>query len=113
MMFLDGVFARAKGGIKFFELGGFTHESIFDVLEIIYLRLTRLFAKRCYDQFGRESSSPDDDESSVPIPFLPRAPKVFRRKGRLQANHLYQHPDPDMMSIQSVSTPRCARAAQE
>jgi hypothetical protein len=101
MMFLDGVFARAKGGIQFFERGGFTHESMFDVLEMIYLRLTKLFAKKGYDQLGGESSSPEDDDSSVPMPFRPRAPKAFRRKGRLQANPLYQHPDPEMMSMQS------------
>jgi hypothetical protein len=46
MMFLDGVFGRAKNGIKFFEHPGVCQESMFDVLEMIYERLSRLFAKR-------------------------------------------------------------------
>ncbi len=35
------------------------------------------------------------------LPFIPRAPKAYRRKGRLLANPSYQHPDPDIISIQS------------
>ena len=34
------------------------------------------------------------------MPFRPRAPKAYRRKGRLLANPLFQHPDPDVMSVQ-------------
>jgi hypothetical protein len=101
MMFLDGVFARAKGGIQFFERGGFTHESMFDVLDMIYLRLTKLFEKKGYVVDGGDASWPEGEDSSVPMPFRPRAPNAFRRKGRLQANPFYQHPDPEMMSIQS------------
>jgi hypothetical protein len=37
----------------------------------------------------------------VPMPFRPRAPKAFRRKGRLLETPFYQHPDPEMMSVQS------------
>ena len=58
-------------------------------------------SKKGYDQLGGQSSSPEGEDSSVPIPFRPRAPKAFRSKGRLQANPLCQHPVPDMMSIQS------------
>jgi hypothetical protein len=41
-----------------------------------------------------------DLEANVPMPFRPRAPKAYRRKGRLLANPLYQHTDPDIMSVQ-------------
>ena len=34
------------------------------------------------------------------MPFRPRGPKAYRRKGRLLVNPLYQHPDPDVMSVQ-------------
>ena len=51
-----------------------------------------------------EASVPEDfdseDDLSVPIPFRPRAPKACRRKGRLLANPLFQHPDPEMISVQ-------------
>jgi hypothetical protein len=45
MMFLDGVFARAKNGIKFFEQSVLSQESMFDVLEMIYLRLRETVCK--------------------------------------------------------------------
>jgi hypothetical protein len=32
--------------------------------------------------------------------FVPGAPKAYRRKGRLLENPLFQHPDPDAMSVQ-------------
>ena len=37
----------------------------------------------------------------MPQPFIPRAPKAYRRKGRLLANPLYQHPDSNVKSIES------------
>ena len=46
MMFLDGVFASGKDGVKFFEHRGLSQESMFDVIEMIYLRLAKLFAKK-------------------------------------------------------------------
>ena len=102
MMFLDGVFARGKDGIKFYEHQGFCQESMFDVMEMIYLRLVDLFTERGYVMTNGEVSSPEDEEDlSVTQPFIPRAPKAYRRKGRLLANPLYQHPDPDVMSIES------------
>jgi hypothetical protein len=104
MMFLDGVYASGKHGIKFFEHRAMSQESMFDVLEMIYLRLAKLFSKKGYVDGSGEASVPEDfdstDESSVPMPFRPRAPKAYRRKGRLLANPLFQHPDPDMMSVQ-------------
>jgi hypothetical protein len=100
MMFLDGVFARAKNGIKFFEHRGMSQESMFDVLEMIYLRLEKLFAKKGYVNASGEASVPEDFDSDVPMPFRPRAPKAYRRKGRLLANPLFQHPDPNVMSVQ-------------
>jgi hypothetical protein len=101
-MFLDGVFARGKDGIKFYEHQGFCQESMFDVMEMIYLRLVDLFTERGYVMTNGEVSSPEDAEDlSVPQPFIPRAPKACRRKGRLLANPLYQHPDPDVKSIES------------
>ena len=102
MMFLDGVFARGKDGIKFYEHQGFCQESMFDVMEMIYLRLVDLFTERGYVMTNGEVSSPEDEEDlSVTQPFIPRAPKAYRRKGRLLANPLYQHPDPDVKSIES------------
>ena len=44
---------------------------------------------------------PEDNDCDVPMPFRPRAPKAYRRKGRLLANPLFQHPDPDVMSLES------------
>ena len=44
---------------------------------------------------------PEDFDSDVPMPFRPMAPKPYRRKGRLLANPLFQHPDPDVMSLDS------------
>ncbi len=35
---------------------------------------------------------PDEFDSDVPMPFRPRAPKAYRRKGRLLANPLFQPP---------------------
>jgi hypothetical protein len=100
MMFLDGVFARAKNGIKFFEQSVLSQESMFDALEMIYLRLAKLFAKKGYVTASGEASEPEDIDSDVPMPFRPMAPKAYRRKGRLLANPLFQHPDPDVMSVQ-------------
>ena len=104
MMFLDGVYARGKDGVKFFEHRGMSQESMFDVLEMIYLRLAKLFANKGFVDASGEASVPEDfdseDDLSVPMPFRPRAPKAYRRKGRLLSNPLFQHPDPDMMSVQ-------------
>jgi len=49
-----------------------------------------------------EASPPSEDEDviDVPMPFRPRDPKAYRRKGRLLANPLFQHPDPNVMSVQ-------------
>jgi hypothetical protein len=70
MMFLDGVFARVKNGIKFFEQRGLSQESKFDVLEMIYLRLAKLFAKKGFVDASGEASLPEDfdseDDLSVP-----------------------------------------------
>jgi hypothetical protein len=38
MMFLDGVFASGKDGVKFFEPRGRSQTSMFDVMEMSYLR---------------------------------------------------------------------------
>ena len=74
---------------------------MFDVLEMIYLRLAKLFAKNGYLDASGEAVPPEDGDLRVPLPFIPRAPKAYRRKGRLLANPLYQQPDPDVMSVQS------------
>ena len=70
MMFLDGVFTSGKDGVKFFEHRGMSQESMFDVIEMIYLRLAKLFAKKGYVDASGEASAPEDidstDESSVP-----------------------------------------------
>ena len=81
-----------------------SQESMFDVLEMIYLRLAKLFAKKGYVTASGEASVPEDFDSDVPMPFRPRTPKAYRRKGRLLANPFFnkqiQHPDPDVMSVQ-------------
>jgi len=70
MMFLDGVFARTKDGIRFFEHQGIGDESMFDVLEMIYLRLAKLFEKKGFVMVSGEASVPEDfdseDDLSVP-----------------------------------------------
>ena len=104
MMFLDGVFARAKNGLKFFDHRGLSQESMFDVIEMIYLRLAKLFAKKGYVDASGEVSLPEDfdseDDLSVPMPFRPRAPKAYRRTGRLLAN-------PPFKSTVSAFRSRC------
>jgi len=99
------LFGRAKNGIKFLEQSVPSQESMFDVLEMIYLRLAKLFAKKGFVDASGEASVPDhfdsEDDLSVPMPFRPRAPKAYRRKGRLLANPRFQHPDPDVMSLES------------
>ena len=69
MMFLDAVFASGKDGVKFFEHRGLSQESMFDVIEMIYLRLAKLFAKKGYVDASGEVSLPEDfdstDESSL------------------------------------------------
>ncbi len=101
LMFLDGVFARAKNSINLFEQTVRSQESMFDVLEMIYLRLEKLFAKTGYAEASGEASVPDDFDRDAPMPFRSRDPKAYRRKGSLLANPLFQHPDPDMMCVQS------------
>lgn len=66
MMFLDGVFASGKDGVKFFEHRGMSQESMFDVLEMIYLRLAKLFEKKGFVMDSGEASVPEDFDSDVP-----------------------------------------------
>ena len=70
MMFLDGVFASCKDGVKFFEHRGMSQESMFDVIEMIYLRLAKLFEKKGFVMDSGEASLPEDfdseDDLSVP-----------------------------------------------
>jgi hypothetical protein len=80
MMFLDGVFARTKDGIEFFEHQGFSDESMFDVLEMIYLRLAKLFEKKGFVMDSGEARVPEDFDSDVSMPFRPRAPKAGSRQ---------------------------------
>ncbi len=100
MMFLDGVFANGQYGIKFFEHRAMSRESMFDVIQMIYFRLAKLFAKKGFVDGSGEASVPKDFDIDVAMPFRPRVPKAYRRKGRLLANLLFQHPDPEMMSVQ-------------
>jgi hypothetical protein len=101
IMFLDGAYASGKYGINFFEHRRVNLEFMFDVLEMIYLRLAKLFARKGLVDTSGEAGVPEDFDSDVPIPFRPRDPKAYRRKGGLLANPLFQHPDPDMMSLES------------
>jgi hypothetical protein len=56
------------------------------ILEMIYKRLTRLFAKKGYVTDEVPVSGDDDVETNLPMPFRPRAPKADLRKGLLLAN---------------------------
>jgi hypothetical protein len=73
---------------------------MFDVIEMIYLRLAKLFAKKGYVDASGEVSLPEDNDCDVPMPFRPRAPKAYRRKGRLLAN-------PPFKSTVSAFRSRC------
>jgi len=46
MMFLDWVYASAGGGPRFYEQPEFHTETVMTILEMIYQRLMRLFAKK-------------------------------------------------------------------
>jgi hypothetical protein len=70
MMFLDGVFARGKDGIKFFEHQGFCQESMFDVVEMTHLRLSKLIASRVYDDASGETRPPEEDKWKTSSPYL-------------------------------------------
>jgi hypothetical protein len=72
---------------------------MFDVLNNIYKRLDKLFRKRGYVRDDGEVQTTDQD-GEVPMPFRPRAPKKYRRKGLMSDNPRFQNPDPDVMSIQ-------------
>lgn len=100
MMFLDGVYVSSRGGPRFYAQPAFNTEIVMTILEMIYKRLTRLFAKKGYVTDEGPVSGDDDVEANLPMPFRPRAPMAYRRKGRLLANPLYQHPDPDVISVQ-------------
>ena len=80
MILLDGSFGRSKSGIQFYPQEKFDTESMFDVLNNIYKRLDKLFRKRGYVRDDGEVQTTDQD-GEVPMPFRPRAPKKYRRKG--------------------------------
>ena len=61
--------------------------------------LDKLFRRRGYVQDDGEAEEPELGED-VPIPFRPRAPKAFRRKGRLAANPRFLQSDPDRISVE-------------
>lgn len=75
-MFLGGVFASGKDGMKFFEHRGIRHESMFDEIEMIYLSLAKLFAQKVYVDASGEASAPEDFDSDVPMLLRPRDPKA-------------------------------------
>jgi hypothetical protein len=83
MMFLDGVYASSGRGPRFYEQPEFTTETVMTIFEMIYQRLMRLFAKKGYVDTSGEASVLEDIDSDVPMPFRPRSPKAYRRKGRL------------------------------
>lgn len=101
MVFLDGVFHRDKTGMRFYQHPGLITESMFDVLEAIHMRLHQLFRDKGYVKDDGEASIPNSDDQDVDAtgPFRPRAPKAFRRQGRLESNPRYQLQDPDRMSV--------------
>ena len=72
---------------------------MFDVLAGIHGRLDKLFRRRGCVQDDGEAEEPEIGED-VPIPFRPRAPKAFRRKGRLAANPRFLQSDPDRISVE-------------
>lgn len=102
MVFIDGVFYREKNRKTFSPHPGLITESMFDVLSSIHRRLERLFIDRGYVKDDAEASLSDGGEQDVDAngPFRPRAPKAFRRRGKLEANPRYHLQDPHQMSVE-------------
>jgi hypothetical protein len=69
MMFLDGIYASAGGGPRFYEQPEFHTKTVITILERIYQRLMRLFPKKGYVTDEVAVSVDDDLESNVPMPF--------------------------------------------
>jgi hypothetical protein len=55
------------------------------------------------------ASMPEDTDHDLPMPFRPRSPEAYRRKGHLLANPLSEHPDPEVMSVQGWCNVRYRR----
>ena len=72
---------------------------MFDVLTAIVHRLEKLFRQKgfvCDEDIVHDV----EFDSEVPLPFTPRAPKAYRRKGLLEANPNYKNQDPNMISVE-------------
>ena len=77
----------------------FSSESMIDVIHGIIGRLEGVFKEFGYVQNDGEANEPELAEA-VPLPFRPRAPKAYRRRGGDKSNVLFQQTDPAMVSIQ-------------
>ena len=99
MISLDGAYARTNKGLKFFPYQTFSTEAMFDILTAIVHRIENLFRQRVFvsDEDIVNDVEPEDD---VPLPFKPRAPKAYRRKGLLESNPNYKNPDSNMISVE-------------
>ena len=99
LIFLDGVYGRGRDGLRFYPHPSFTTEAMFDVLYAIHDRLGAVFRRRGYVRDDGEAGEPEHTED-ISLPFRPRPPKAYRRKGRLLDHPNYQDPDPDQMSME-------------
>ena len=99
LIFLDGVYGRGSDGLRFYPHPSFTTEAMFDVLYAIHDRLSAVFRRRGYVRDDGEAAEPEHVDD-ISMPFRPRAPKSYRRKGRLLDHANYQHSDPDQMSME-------------
>ena len=74
---------------------------MFDVMYSIHACLAVVFKRHGYvrDDGTASESENDDNDDEAAMPFRPRAPKAYRRKGRLAQHPSWQQSDPDKMCV--------------
>ncbi len=100
IIFMDGGWVKGKSGFEFVPVKGFRSESMIDVIHGIISRLTQVF--KDFGYVTKEGDvSPEEPELSedVPLPFKPRAPKAYRKRGSSALATGYQAPDPNVLTI--------------
>jgi Putative transposase len=99
IIFMDGGWVRDRVGFKFVPAINFNSEAMSSVIHGILRRLDALFKEFNYVREDGEGEEPELSED-VPLPFKPREPKAYRRRGRTPDYPLYKQTDPDTMSIE-------------
>ncbi len=99
ILFMDGGWFRDKKGFRFLPVQGFTSESMFEVIYGILRRLDLVFKAFGYVRDDGEGEEPELSED-IPLPFKPRSPKAYRRRGRSPDHPNYKQIDPDKISIE-------------